>query len=150
TAVQQEVVLGNPLDAATTMGPLNNDAVAAKMDDPVADAGERGANVVVGGRRDAGQATDLYWPPTVLAHGPRDAVVATDESFGPVAPIVSISSLDEAVRLTNESRYGLLAAIYTDDLRQGLAFADSVRTGWVNINESSNYWESHLPFGGRS
>ena len=51
---------------------------------------------------------------------------------------------------TNASPYGLLAAIFTGDLRRGLEFADRVRTGWVNINESSNYWEAHLPFGGRS
>jgi len=52
---------------------------------------------------------------------------------------------------TRDSRdLGLLSAIFTRDLARGLRFADSVRTGWVNINESSNYWESHLPFGGRS
>ena len=53
-------------------------------------------------------------------------------------------------RLTNASPYGLLAAIFTADLQSGLEFADRVRTGWVNINESTNYWEAHLPFGGRA
>ena len=67
-----------------------------------------------------------------------------------IAPVVSISSLDEAIDQTNASPYGLLAAIFTRDLAAGLRFADSVRTGWVNINESSNYWEAHLPFGGRA
>ena len=61
-----------------------------------------------------------------------------------------IGSLDEAIGLANASPYGLLAAIFTRDLAQGLRFADEVRTGWVNVNESTNYWESHLPFGGRS
>jgi succinate-semialdehyde dehydrogenase/glutarate-semialdehyde dehydrogenase len=76
--------------------------------------------------------------------------VATEETFGPVAPVVGIRSLEDAIELTNASPYGLLSAIFTADLGRGLRFADSVRTGWVNINESSNYWESHLPFGGRS
>jgi acyl-CoA reductase-like NAD-dependent aldehyde dehydrogenase len=64
--------------------------------------------------------------------------------------VVAIRSLGEAIELTNASPYGLLSAIFTRDLAQGLRFADSVRTGWVNVNESSNYWESHLPFGGRA
>ena len=62
----------------------------------------------------------------------------------------AIGSVDEAIELTNASPYGLLAAIFTGDLSAGLRFADAVRTGWVNINESTNYWESHLPFGGRA
>ncbi|MCM4084492.1 aldehyde dehydrogenase family protein [Paractinoplanes hotanensis] len=150
SAVRERVRLGDPFDDATTMGPLNNAAVAAKMDEHVADAVARGATVLTGGARAGNFKTDLYWPPTVLTDVPASALVATDETFGPVAPIVGIGSLDEAIELTNASRYGLLAAIYTADLTKGLAFADAARTGWVNINESSNYWESHLPFGGRS
>jgi succinate-semialdehyde dehydrogenase/glutarate-semialdehyde dehydrogenase len=64
--------------------------------------------------------------------------------------VVSIDSLEHAVELTNASPYGLLSAIFTRDLAKGLRFADQVRTGWVNVNESSNYWETHLPFGGRA
>ena len=81
---------------------------------------------------------------------PADAKVAVDETFGPIAPVVSIDSLEHAISLANSSPYGLLAAIFTADLENGLEFADRVRTGWVNINESSNYWEAHLPFGGRA
>ncbi|MET0414821.1 MAG: aldehyde dehydrogenase family protein [Actinoplanes sp.] len=149
-AVEQRVRLGDPLADDTTMGPLNNATVAAKMDEHVADAVRRGAAVLTGGARAGGLPTDLYWQPTVLGEVPADALAATEETFGPIAPIVGIGSLEEAIRLTNDSRYGLLAAIYTADLRTGLEFADAVRMGWVNINESTNYWESHLPFGGRA
>ena len=149
-AVAERVRLGDPFDPATTMGPLNNEPVAAKMDAHVADAVNRGATVVAGGQRASGHATDLYWQPTVLSGVPADASVAVEETFGPVAPIVAIDSLQEAIGLTNASPYGLLAAIFTADLQAGLEFADRVRAGWVNINESSNYWEAHLPFGGRS
>jgi acyl-CoA reductase-like NAD-dependent aldehyde dehydrogenase len=148
--VAERILLGDPFDDATTMGPLNNEPVALKMDEHVGDALERGASVVSGGARASGFATSLYWQPTVLTDVPPDARVAVEETFGPIAPVVAIESLEEAISLTNASPYGLLSAIYTADLRRGLEFADRVRTGWVNINESSNYWEAHLPFGGRA
>jgi succinate-semialdehyde dehydrogenase/glutarate-semialdehyde dehydrogenase len=148
--VTERAVLGDPFDERTTMGPLNNEGVAQKMDEHVADALERGADVVSGGARADGFPTTLYWQPTVLDNVPVDALVAREETFGPVAPVVAIDSLEHAVELTNASPYGLLSAIFTRDLAKGLRFADSVRTGWVNVNESSNYWETHLPFGGRS
>jgi succinate-semialdehyde dehydrogenase/glutarate-semialdehyde dehydrogenase len=149
-AVTERIVLGDPFDAHTTMGPLNNEPVASKMDEHVGDAVQRGAEVLSGGARNPGFPTDLYWEPTVLARVPSDARVAVEETFGPVAPVVAIDSLEDAISLANASPYGLLAAIFTADLARGLEFADRVRTGWVNVNESSNYWEAHLPFGGRS
>jgi succinate-semialdehyde dehydrogenase/glutarate-semialdehyde dehydrogenase len=148
--VTERILLGDPFDDASTMGPVNNEPVASKMDEHVGDAVERGATVVSGGARAAGFATDLYWQPTVLTDVPVDARIAVEETFGPVAPVVAIESLAEAISLTNASPYGLLSAIFTADLGAGLEFADNVRTGWVNINESTNYWEAHLPFGGRS
>ncbi len=148
--VTERIVLGDPFAETTTLGPLNNAGVAAKMDEHVADALERGAELVSGGSRAAGFPTDLYWQATILDRVPDDALVAQEETFGPVAPVVAIDSLEHAIELTNASPYGLLAAIFTRDLERGLRFADSVRTGWVNVNESSNYWEAHLPFGGRA
>jgi acyl-CoA reductase-like NAD-dependent aldehyde dehydrogenase len=144
------VVLGDPFADGTTMGPLNNEGVAEKMDEHVADALKRGAEVVHGGERASGYPTDLYWQPTVLDGVPADALVATEETFGPVAPVVEIDSLEQAIELANASPYGLLSAIFTRDLAKGLRYADEVKTGWVNVNESSNYWETHLPFGGRA
>ncbi|HEY5099795.1 MAG TPA: aldehyde dehydrogenase family protein [Gaiellaceae bacterium] len=148
--VGERVVLGDPFAEGTTMGPLNNAGVAEKMDEHVDDAVRRGATVISGGARQSGFPTDLYWQPTVLDGVPADSLVAQEETFGPIAPVVAIESLDEAIWLANASPYGLLSAIFTRDLAQGLRYADAVRTGWVNINDSSNYWESHLPFGGRS
>ena len=149
-AVSERVLLGDPFAAETTMGPLNNEPVAAKMDEHVADALERGATLRCGGARAREFATELYWQPTVLDDVPADARVATEETFGPIAPVVTIASLEQAIELTNASPYGLLAAIFTADIAAGLRFADAVHTGWVNINESTNYWEAHLPFGGRA
>jgi acyl-CoA reductase-like NAD-dependent aldehyde dehydrogenase len=148
--VTERVLLGDPFAEATTLGPLNNAGVAQKMDEHVADAVQRGATVVSGGSRADGYPTDLYWHATILDGVPAESLVAQEETFGPVAPVVAIDSLEQAIELTNASPFGLLSAIFTRDLTKGLQFADSVRTGWVNVNESSNYWETHLPFGGRS
>jgi acyl-CoA reductase-like NAD-dependent aldehyde dehydrogenase len=148
--VVERVVLGDPFAEATTLGPLNNASVADKMDEHVADALDRGAELVSGGTRAEGYPTTLYWPATILDGVPSESLVAQEETFGPVAPVVAIDSLEHAIELANASPYGLLAAIFTRDVAKGLRFADSVRTGWVNVNESSNYWETHLPFGGRA
>jgi succinate-semialdehyde dehydrogenase/glutarate-semialdehyde dehydrogenase len=144
------VKLGDPFAADTTMGPLNNEPVAAKMDAHVGDAVERGATVVAGGARDSGFPTPLYWQATILDGVSADSEVALEETFGPVAPVVPVTSLEQAIELTNASPYGLLAAIYTGDVMDGLRFADQVHSGLVNINETTNYWENHLPFGGRA
>ena len=147
-AVAKEVVLGDPFDPQTTMGPLNNADVAAKTARHVADALARGADLITGGALENGHPTRLYWQPTVLDNVPRDAVVAREETFGPVAPIITVASLEDAITLTDDLPYGLMASIYTADAGTGLRYADAVRAAWVNINESSNYWETHLPFGG--
>jgi acyl-CoA reductase-like NAD-dependent aldehyde dehydrogenase len=145
-----KAALGDPLDSHTMLGPLNNQPVASKMDEHVEDAVKRGADVVAGGARAEGFPTDLYWPATILDNVPADALASTEETFGPIAPIVEIGSLEDAIRLTNDSPYGLLSAIFTADLYKGLRFADEVHSGLVNINETTNYWENHLPFGGRA
>ena len=149
-AIESSVRLGDPLSEETTMGPLNNEPTAAKMDRHVRDALERGAQLVAGGARAPGHPTDLYWQPTVLAGVTGEMELAREETFGPVVPIVRISGDEEAVEIANDSPYGLLTAVWTRDLARGLRFAEAVDAGWVNINESTNYWESHLPFGGRA
>ena len=146
----EEVRLGDPFDEATLMGPLNNEPVAAKMDEHVRDALDRGAELVVGGVRASGFPTTLYYEPTVLDAVTDEMEVARDETFGPIVPIRTISSEDDALATIEESPYGLLAAVFTRDLRRGLRFAEAARAGWVNVNASSNYWETHLPFGGRA
>ncbi len=149
-AVEREIRLGDPLQTETTMGPLNNESTAEKMDQHVADALDRGAELIAGGARAEGFPTALYWQATVLDRVTEEMEVAREETFGPVIPITTIASDEEALQIANASPYGLLTAVWTRDLARGLHFAEAVDAGWVNINESTNYWESHLPFGGRS
>ncbi|MEX0753693.1 MAG: aldehyde dehydrogenase family protein [Actinomycetota bacterium] len=147
-AVAEKIHLGDPLDDATTMGPVNNAGVADKTERHVAEAVEAGASVVTGGRRAPEHGSELFFEATVLDGVTDRMQVAREETFGPVVPVSTIRSEDEAVALVDDSEYGLLSAIFTADLARGLRFAERVRTGWVNVNEGTNYWESHLPFGG--
>jgi succinate-semialdehyde dehydrogenase/glutarate-semialdehyde dehydrogenase len=149
-AMSRDVRLGDPLAPETTMGPLNNEPTAAKMDEHVEDAVSRGAEVVAGGSRATGFPTRLYWQATVLDRVTGEMEVAREETFGPVVPISTITSDEEALQVVNSSQYGLLTAVWTRDLARGLRFAEAADAGWVNVNESTNYWESQLPFGGRS
>jgi acyl-CoA reductase-like NAD-dependent aldehyde dehydrogenase len=148
--VASDIRLGDPFADETTMGPLNNEPTAAKMDRHLEDAVSQGAEVVVGGSRAGGFPTSLYYEATVLDRVSSDMDVAREETFGPVVPISTIRSEDEALAIIDSGPYGLLVSIFTEDLRRGLRFAEAARAGWVNVNEGSNYWESHLPFGGRA
>lgn len=148
--VDEEIHLGDPFEVATTLGPMNNDDTAAKVEEHVRDALEHGAKLVAGGGRDHGRPTGLYFQPTILDRVTGEMAVAREETFGPVAPVVSITSEEAAIAWVDSSTYGLLSSIFTRDIGRGLRIAERIRTGWVNINESTNYWETHLPFGGRA
>lgn len=147
-ATEAEINLGDPLDEACVIGPLNNQQVAGKMDAHVADATARGATVLTGGSRDAGRPTDLYWQPTVLVGVTNDMLVSSEETFGPIAPMERISSDIEALAAIDRSSYGLSAAVFTTDLARGLRFAEKAAVGTIVVNDMSHGVELQLPFGG--
>jgi acyl-CoA reductase-like NAD-dependent aldehyde dehydrogenase len=149
-AIGERIRLGDPFDDATTMGPVNNEPTADKTERHVTEAQERGATLVTGGSRAPEHGSSLFFQATVLDAVTDEMEIAREETFGPVVPVSAIRSEQEAIALVNGSPYGLLSAIFTKDLGRGLRFAEAVRTGWVNVNEGTNYWESHLPFGGRA
>lgn len=144
------VVLGDPMGEETTMASLNNEAVAQKMDRHIADAVAKGARVLAGGARQAGLGSDLFYQPTVLDGVTPDMAVFREESFGPIIPITTFSTIDEAIALANDNDFGLISAVYTRNLKAAFLFGESLRTGIVNINETPNYWETPIPYGGAS
>jgi acyl-CoA reductase-like NAD-dependent aldehyde dehydrogenase len=145
-----EIQLGHPLDERTAMGPLNNEDVARKVDEHIADAVAKGAVIVAGGERAAGFPTPLYYRPSVLDRVPRGSLIDDEETFGPLAPLVSVRDLDEAIEVANSCRYGLCGSIFTGSVRNAFRAAERLECGVVNINESAAYWDGRTPFGGFS
>lgn len=135
--------VGNPLDEATDMGPLNNWANARKVQAHLDDARARGGRFLLGGGSDG-----LYFEPTVVDGVTPDFLMAREETFGPVAPIMTFASLDEAIEIANETPYGLQGAAFTSDLRTAFLLGEGIRCGTVLINETNNYWDQLAPFGG--
>ena len=144
------IKLGHPLDETTTMGPLNNEGVAKKMDEHLADAVQKGATVVTGGRRAEGFPTALYYEPTVVDGVPPESLLNHEETFGPVAPIISTEDLDEAIAVANSCGLGLCCSVYTSNVSKAFYCAEQLECGVVNVNESAAYWDGRIPFGGYS
>ena len=140
--------LGDPFDDSTLVGPMNNEPTARKMDAHLEDAIEKGAEIVLGGSRDSGRPTQLYYQPTVVDNVGVDTLINRDETFGPIVPLITVADDDEAIAVANDSYLGLQSAVYTRSLKRAFRYADSLRTGNVVVNDSTDYWEAHAPFGG--
>jgi acyl-CoA reductase-like NAD-dependent aldehyde dehydrogenase len=138
--------VGDPLDPATDIGPMvsaaQRDKVRAQVDAAVA----AGAHVLVGGDS-AGHDRGYYYSPAVITGAPRETGLLREETFGPVAPIVPVASLDEAIELANDSPYGLGANVYTRDLETAIRCARELRAGTVWINDPLTDNDAG-PFGG--
>jgi succinate-semialdehyde dehydrogenase/glutarate-semialdehyde dehydrogenase len=149
-AEARKVVLGDPREEGVTMGPLNNAGVAAKVASHVRDALDRGAEAVVGGKAPADYPSPLYFEPTVLTGVSRESLINREETFGPVAPLLVIDGDEEAFEIAADNRYGLVSSVFTQDIDRAFRYVEKMPTGIVNINDTSNYWELHIPFGGLS
>jgi acyl-CoA reductase-like NAD-dependent aldehyde dehydrogenase len=146
----ESIRLGHPLEDGTTMGPLNNEGVAAKTEEHVGDAVERGAAVVTGGRRAQGFPTRLFHLPTVLDGVTTDSLCNREETFGPVAPLITVRDADEAIEVANSCDLGLCGSVYTSSLRKAFYCSERLECGVVNVNETPAYWDGRTPFGGYS
>jgi succinate-semialdehyde dehydrogenase/glutarate-semialdehyde dehydrogenase len=129
----------------TQVGPLVNEDTVAKVDDLVRGAVDAGASAVTGGSRPSGPG--YYYPPTVLTGVRPDSAILREEIFGPVAPIVTFTSEEEAVRLANDTEYGLVAYVYTRDLARGLRVSEAIEAGMVGLNRGL-VSDPAAPFGG--
>ncbi|AXH96537.1 NAD-dependent succinate-semialdehyde dehydrogenase [Ornithinimicrobium avium] len=139
------LTVGDGTQDGVDVGPLIDEAGLAKVSDLVADAVDRGATVLTGGERVDGPG--YFYRPTVLTGVPTAARMAQEEIFGPVAPLTPFTTEEEAVRLANDTRFGLVSYVYTNDLRRALRMAEAIESGMVGLNQGvvSN---PYAPFGG--
>ncbi|MFJ4682950.1 aldehyde dehydrogenase family protein [Streptomyces sp. NPDC091377] len=144
----ERIRLGDPFDDKTVLGPLNNEGVAAKMDRHMADARERGARILTGGGRRSGMPTDLYYEFTVVDQVPEDSLLSKEESFGPVVPIITGRDEDDLLRIANDDALGLQGAVFTRSMKSAFRFIEEMEVGQVIVNESNNWWDINMPFGG--
>ncbi|MGA8275206.1 MAG: aldehyde dehydrogenase family protein [Thermoplasmata archaeon] len=135
-------------DEQTQVGPLIDAAAVDRMESLVADARDRSAKVLAGGMRPKDRREGTYYLPTVLDAVSEEARVVHEEPFGPIAPILRFRTIEDAVRISNSTPYGLQAAIYTQDIAKGFSLAKRIRAGGVHLNDPTNLRWDALPFGG--
>jgi succinate-semialdehyde dehydrogenase/glutarate-semialdehyde dehydrogenase len=142
----RQQVMGDPMDEATTIGPLARADLRENLHRQVRQSIEAGARVLLGG--DIPEGRGYFYPPTVMVDITPDMPVWNEETFGPVTPIVPVSSRYEAVQRANESRYGLGASVFTENIRLGEEIArDRLEAGNCFVNHFV-FSDPRLPFGG--
>ncbi len=144
-AVSKQQV-GDPLDPATTVGPLVAERQRRRVEGYIATGQQEGAKVAVGGGRPERQATGWYVEPTVFVNVDNDMTIAREEIFGPVLTVIPYDGVDEAVRIANDSDYGLSGSVWSADNAAALDVARRVRTGTYTVN--GFMLEFSCPFGG--
>lgn len=139
------LAVGDPLDPDTEVGPMTTRDGLERVERHVQDALERGARLLVGGRRREG----LYYEPTVLADVTQDMLVMQEETFGPVLPIATFDTEDEAIRLANDSEYGLTASLWTRDRARSRRLVPLIEAGTVTVNDANfTFADAAAPWGG--
>ncbi|PRY10103.1 succinate-semialdehyde dehydrogenase/glutarate-semialdehyde dehydrogenase [Pontibacter ummariensis] len=138
-----ELKIGNGLDKRVDLGPLISEKAIRKVKEHVEDAVSKGATVTHGGEQMEG----LFYKPTVLANATEDMIIAKEEVFGPVAPVFRFSTEEEAIRMANDTVYGLASYFYSKDVNRCWRVAEALEYGMVGINEGLISTEV-APFGG--
>lgn len=135
--------IGDPTSMGAVIGPLINQKQLQNVHDQVRDAVEKGAALLTGGKYEG-----LFYEATVLADVRPDMKIFHQETFGPVASIICVANVEQAIAMANDSEYGLSAGIITADESKGMEVARRLETGMVHINDSSVNDELNVPFGG--
>ena len=141
--------VGDPLDAETQIGPLIDDQAAERLAGEVDSAKQTGAELLVGGGRlESGLERGAFLAPTLFAGVDPKSRLGQDELFGPVLGVIPVDSMEEAMTVANQVKFGLSASIFTRDLGRALTFAREIEAGVVHVNSETAGAEPQVPFGG--
>ena len=135
--------MGNPIEIKTDIGPLIDEDAALKVSILVDDALNNGAEILLGGKRNGS-----FYSPTILDHVTPNMKIVRDETFGPIAPLIRVHSVDEAFEVANDSKYGLQAGVFTESIENALKAARKIEAGSVIINRQPTFRTDNMPFGG--
>jgi acyl-CoA reductase-like NAD-dependent aldehyde dehydrogenase len=145
-SASKSLTVGDPLDPATQLGPLVSRRQRDQVEAYIQVGLDEGAKLVTGGRRPSGVTTGWYVEPTVFDHVDNGMRIAREEIFGPVLSVIPFFDDDEAVRIANDSPYGLAGSVWTSDPARGVRLARRVDSGTIGINHYS--MDPGAPFGG--
>ena len=139
----EELVMGNPLDKSTTLGTLISEKAAIQVEETVSNAVSDGAKILTGGIRDG-----AFYQATVIDNVTPDMDLVINETFGPVAPIIRVNNIDEAINVANDTEYGLQAGVFTNNYQNAMRCVGEIEAGTVFINKQSTFRTDNMPFGG--
>ena len=142
-AETEKLVMGNPLSDDTTLGTLISEKAAKQVEETVNNAVKEGAEILTGGKRDG-----AFYEATVIDNVTQDMDLVVRETFGPVAPIIRVNSLEEAISVANDTEYGLQAGVFTESYSSAMKCAQEIEAGTVFINKQSTFRTDNMPFGG--
>jgi aldehyde dehydrogenase (NAD+) len=146
TAMTASLVVGDPADPATDLGPLVSDGQRQRVENYIAAGRAEGARLITGGGRPTGLERGWFVEPTIFADVKPEAQIAQEEIFGPVLAVITVDSEEEAVTVANDSPYGLSGSVFSADAEHALRVARRIRTGSVDINGRPAGF--HAPVGG--
>ena len=138
-----KIKMGNPMDKKTQLGTLISKKAAVHVEETVNNAVKDGAQILIGGKRDG-----AFYEATVIDKVTPDMDIVVNETFGPVAPLIKVKSVDEAIKMANATEYGLQSGVFTENYRNALRCANEIEAGTVFINKQSTFRTDNMPFGG--
>ena len=138
-----KIKMGNPMDKKTQLGTLISKKAAVHVEETVNNAVKDGAQILIGGKRNG-----AFYEATVIDKVTPDMDIVVNETFGPVAPLIKVKSVDEAIKMANATEYGLQSGVFTENYRNALRCANEIEAGTVFINKQSTFRTDNMPFGG--
>ena len=139
----EKLVMGNPLEKTTTLGTLISENAAKQVEETVNNAVRDGAEILTGGKREG-----AFYQATVIDRVGLEMDLVVRETFGPIAPIIRVNGIDDAIKVANDTEYGLQAGVFTSDYASAMRCAQEVEAGTVFINKQSTFRTDNMPFGG--